>query len=157
MASNTRKTGSDRDDFFDVGVRATVATPLQEVWQFLVGDGLPLWLGETEMPREQNAGYATADGVRGVIHRYAEDSRVKLTWRPKDWPHNTTLTLAVKRSDAGTTISISHEGLADREERRMMLGYWKTVIADLAAAAEAPQAAELPHGRATPPENPPRA
>jgi uncharacterized protein YndB with AHSA1/START domain len=136
MASNTHKTGRNRGDSFDVGVRETVAVPLPTVWAFLVGEGLPLWLGETELPHDQNAEYETDDGVRGIIHRYAENSRVKLTWRPGDWPHNSTLTLAVKQKDAGTTISISHEGLADRDERTMMLGHWKAVVADLAAAAE---------------------
>jgi uncharacterized protein YndB with AHSA1/START domain len=86
MASNTHKTGRNRGDSFDVGVRETVAVPLPTVWAFLVGEGLPLWLGETELPHDQNAEYETDDGVRGIIHRYAENSRVKLTWRPGDWP-----------------------------------------------------------------------
>lgn len=136
MGSTNYKTGRNRGDSFDVGVRQTVATPLPAVWEFLVGEGLPLWLGETELPHDQNAEYETADGVRGIIHRYAENSRVKLTWRPSDWPHNSTLTVGVKKADAGTTITISHEGLADRDERFMMLGHWKAVVADLADAAE---------------------
>ena len=136
MASNNYKTGRNRGDSFDVGVRQTVATELPQVWQFLVGEGLPLWLGETELPREQNAEYETADGVRGIVHRYAENSRVKITWRPSDWPHNSTLTVGVKKAEAGTTITINHDGLADREERFMMLGHWKGVMADIANRAE---------------------
>jgi len=131
MASNNYKTGRNRGDSFDVGVRERTAVPLPQVWRFLVGDGLPLWLGETELPREQNSEYETADGVRGIIHRYAENSRVKLTWRPADWPHNSTLVVGVKEAEGGTTISINHEGLADRDERFMMLGHWKNVLADM--------------------------
>lgn len=131
MASKNYKTGQNRGDSFDVGVRQSVELPKAKAWQFLVGDGLPLWLGETELPHEQNEAYETADGVRGIVHRYAGDERVKLTWRPADWPHNSTLTLTVKETDGKTTVAINHDGLADREERFMMLGHWKNVLADV--------------------------
>lgn len=130
-ASKTYKTGRNRGDSFDVGVRQSVAVPLDAAWAFLVGPGLPLWLGETELPTNQNDTYETEDGVRGVIHRYAENEKVKLTWRPADWPHNTTLTIAVKQADGHIVVSINHDGLADREERSMMLGHWKNVLADV--------------------------
>lgn len=137
-ASKNYKTGQNRGDSWEVGVRQTVAVPLPQVWTFLMGPGLPLWLGETELPTEQNAAYETDDGVRGIIHRYAENSKVKITWRPADWPHNSTLQLTVKEAEGGTAISLLHEGLADREERFMMLGHWKNVIADLANTIENP-------------------
>ncbi len=131
MTDSTPKT---RDAGWEVGVRQTVPASNDVVWEFLLGDGLPLWLGETILPHAEGAAYRTADGVAGVVRRYTENSRVRLTWHPDDWPHDTTLQLSVKDVAGGTTIVIRHERLADREDRRMMLGHWKNVAAHLAAA-----------------------
>jgi uncharacterized protein YndB with AHSA1/START domain len=127
-------TGLTKDAGWEVGVRKTVATPLPDVWAFLIGDGLPLWLGEGTLPTEKGATYQTTDGVRGQVRSYAEGLRVRVTWRPEDWPHDTTLQVTVKEAPGGTTIGFHHEQLADRDERRMMLGHWKNVVADLASA-----------------------
>ena len=126
--------GLTKDAGWEVGVRQTVPAPLPVVWDFLLGDGLPLWLGETQLPREKGASYETSDGVRGTVRGYSDGSRIRLGWHPDDWPHDTTLQLTVKDSATGTTIGIHHEKLADRDERRMMLGHWKSVIAALADA-----------------------
>jgi len=135
MANAGDTTGLTKDAGWEVGVRQTVPAPLPVVWNFLLGDGLPLWLGETTMlPREKGAAYETADGVRGSVRGYAEGAKIRLSWHPDDWPHDTILQLTVKESATGTTIGIHHEKLADRDERRMMLGHWKSVVADLADA-----------------------
>ncbi len=126
--------GRTKDAGWEVGVRTTVAAPVGEVWSFLLGAGLPLWLGQIDaLPIEKGAQYATADGVVGTIRSYTEGVRVRLGWRPDDWPHDTTLQVTIKQSATGTTIAIHHELLADREERRMMLGHWKNVVAALDA------------------------
>ena len=46
--------------------------------------------------------------------------------------------VTVKEAPGGTTIGFHHERLADRDERRMMLGHWKNVVADLADALDGP-------------------
>lgn len=130
----TDTTGKTKDAGWEVGVRQTVAASGEVVWQFLMGEGLPLWLGETTLPRAKGEAYRTADGVVGEVRVYTENTKVRLTWHPDDWPHDTTLQVSVKEADGGTTIGIHHERLADREERRMMLGHWKNVAAHLAAA-----------------------
>lgn len=123
-------TGLTKDAGWEMGVRQTVAAPLPEVWQYLLGAGLPVWLGEIEsLPTEKGASYATADGVRGVIRSFTDLQRVRLGWQPDDWPHDTTLQVTVKESATGTTIGFHHEKLADRGERKMMLGHWKNVAA----------------------------
>jgi uncharacterized protein YndB with AHSA1/START domain len=135
MATESKDTtGLTKDAGWEVGVRKTVAAPLPVVWKFLVGDGLPLWLGEGTLPTEKGASYQTADGVRGQVRSYTDGLRVRLTWQPEDWPHDTTLQVTVKESAGGTTIGFHHDQLADRDERRMMLGHWKNVVADLADA-----------------------
>ncbi|MCU1442109.1 MAG: activator of Hsp90 ATPase 1 family protein [Cryobacterium sp.] len=132
----TGEKGLTKDAGWEVGVRKTVATRLPEVWEFLLGEGLALWLGDTALPAQKGAEYATADGVRGTVRSFTDGSKVRLTWRPDDWPHDTTLQVTVKEAPGGTTIGFHHEHLADRDERRMMLGHWKNVVADLAEALE---------------------
>ena len=121
-------TGLTTDAGWELGVRTTVAAPLPEVWQYLLGDGLALWLGEIDaLPTEKGAAFATADGVHGTIRSFTDATRIRLSWKPDDWPHDTILQLTVKEAATGTTIGIHHEQLADREERKLMLGHWKNV------------------------------
>ena len=129
----TDSVGLTKDAGWELGVRTTVAAPLPAVWAFLLGEGLPVWLGEIErLPTEKGEAYVTSDGVRGSIRSYTEGYRVRLGWQPDDWPHDTTLQLTLKEAATGTTIGIHQEKLADREERKMMLGYWKNVIEHIA-------------------------
>ena len=92
---------------------------------------LAVWLGDIDaLPTEKGAEFATKDGVAGVIRSYTERVRVRIGWQPEDWPHDTTLQLTVKEAATGTTIGIHQEKLADREERKLMLGHWKNVAAN---------------------------
>ena len=127
-------TGLTRDAGWELGVRQTVSAAPPAVWAYLLGEGLPVWLGDIEaLPEEKGAAYQTKDGVRGTIRSYTEGLRVRLTWQPDDWPHDSTLQLTVKEAASGTTIGFHHDRLADRDERRMMLGHWKNVAASLEA------------------------
>jgi uncharacterized protein YndB with AHSA1/START domain len=127
-------TGLTKDAGWEVGVRKTVAAPLAKVWEFLLGDGLNLWLGEGTLSRDKGAPYEMGDGVRGQVRSFTDNQKVRLTWRPDDWPHDTMLQVTVKEAPGGTTIGFHHDQLADRDERRMMLGHWKNVVADIAEA-----------------------
>jgi uncharacterized protein YndB with AHSA1/START domain len=127
-------TGKAKDAGWEVGVRETVDVPLPVVWQYLVSSGIPVWLGVGEFRGVKGFRYTMADGVRGEVQSYTEGSKIRVTWRPDDWPHDTVLILSVKEVEAGTTIAIHHQELADRDERRMMLGHWKNVVGDLARA-----------------------
>ena len=93
-----------------------------------------LAVGEAKLPTEKHAVYETDDGVRGRLITRSEGTKLRLSWRPDDWPHDTTLQLTVRPAATGTTIGFHHERLADREERRMMLGHWKNVVAELEKA-----------------------
>lgn len=128
-------TGLTKDAGWELGVRQTVAAPLPAVWDYLLGDGLRIWLGDLDsLPGEKGAAYATRDGVVGEIRGFADRAKVRLTWQPHDWPHDSTLQLTVREAATGTTIGIHHERLADRSERKLMLGHWKNVLDDLVSA-----------------------
>lgn len=131
-------TGLTKDAGWELGVRTTVAAPVAAVWTWLLGEGLPVWLGDIDaLPTEKGASYATKDGVRGTIRSFTPDSRVRLGWQPEDWPHDTTLQVTLKAAATGTTIGFHHEKLADREERKLLLGHWKSVAAAIGAHFDA--------------------
>lgn len=136
MNAKDDRAGLTKDAGWEVGVRRTVGAPLHSVWDFLLSDGLALWLGPTTLPREKGVGFRTTDGVAGEIRSFTERQKIRMTWRPDDWPHDTILQLTVKEAATGTTIGFHHEQLADRDERYMMLGHWKNVVAELAKAIE---------------------
>jgi uncharacterized protein YndB with AHSA1/START domain len=132
----TAKPQFDSNAGWEVSVRKTVPVPVADVWTFLIGAGLALWLGDTKLPKEKGAAFVTDDGVRGTLRLRTEGSRVRITWQPSDWPHDTNLALTVKDAEPGTIIEFHHEDLTDRDERRMMLGHWKNVLEQLAVALD---------------------
>ena len=130
--SNT--TGLTKDAGWEMGVRVTVDAPLPAVWGYLLGEGLPIWLGDIDaIPTEKGAAFETRDGLHATIRSYTDQLRVRMAWQPEDWPHDTTLQLTVKEAATGTTIGFHHERLADRAERKLMLGHWKNVAAAISA------------------------
>jgi len=128
---HTNDTGRIKDAGWEVGVRRTVAAPLDEVWQFLLGDGLPLWLGNTTLVLQKGAEWQTDDDIRGRILSYTDGFRVRTTWQPGEWDHDSTLQLTVKEAATGTTIAFYQERLSGRDERKIMLGHWKEVVETL--------------------------
>ncbi|HMH59649.1 MAG TPA: SRPBCC domain-containing protein [Galbitalea sp.] len=126
-------TGKTKDAGWEVGVRTTVDAPLDSVWTFLLGPGLPLWLGHTTLTLEKDAPYATDDDISGRILSYSPGLRIRLSWQPGEWDHDSTLQLTVREAATGTTIAFHQERLSGREERKIMLGHWKDVVAQLAA------------------------
>jgi len=124
-------TGQTKDAGWEVGVRKTVDAPINTVWEFLLGDGLPLWLGNTDLALEKGAAFETDDDISGTVLSYTEGLRVRLSWRPEEWNHDSTLQLTVKEAPTGTTIAFHQERLSGREERKIMLGHWKEVVQTL--------------------------
>ena len=139
MSESRSTPGQKRDAGWDVGVRKTVNASPETVWTFLLGEGLPLWLGDIEsVPAKKGVRYQTRDGVRGTVRAFSNGKHVRMTWQPEDWPHDTTLqvTVANAPAGAGATVEFRHEELADRDERRMMLGHWHNVSDSLVAHFE---------------------
>ncbi|GAA3578915.1 SRPBCC domain-containing protein [Amycolatopsis ultiminotia] len=121
---------------WEIGVSRTLPYPGSRLWEFLLGrEGLEIWLGPgVELPRQRGAGYETANGTSGQIRSFHEGSRVRLTWRPKDWDHDSTVQLTVVDLGKRATVKIHQEWLADAAERTEARAYWQDVIERVEAA-----------------------
>lgn len=128
--------GATKDAGWEVGVRHTFALPLEDVWDFLFEDGLALWLGDATLVLEKGAEYATTDDIRGHILSYTPGFRIRLTWQPGEWDHDSTRQVTVREAETGTTVGFHQERLSGRDERKIMLGHWKDVVDQLDAALQ---------------------
>ncbi|PJJ72200.1 uncharacterized protein YndB with AHSA1/START domain [Diaminobutyricimonas aerilata] len=129
--------GLTRDAGWQIGVSRTVERSAEEVWRFLTSpDGIAIWLGEgvASIP-DRGSPFETTAGVRGETRSLHELDRVRLTWRPRNWDHDTTLQLVVRSAGAGRArITVHQERLADAAERELQRGHWKGVVAALGDA-----------------------
>jgi uncharacterized protein YndB with AHSA1/START domain len=132
-----REVGHTRDAGWEIGVSKTIHRPVGEVWAFITSPpGLAIWLGEGVcVLSERGAGYETTAGVQGEMRSFRELDRVRLTWQPKDWPHDTTLQLAVRSAGEGRAILVVHqERLADKAEREQQRRHWQAVLTAIVKA-----------------------
>lgn len=120
--------GLTKDAGWELGVRRTVPLAVPEVWDFLLGEGRPIWLGRTELGTGKGDAYVTDDGVRGEIRGRTDGARVRLTWQPPDRDHASTVQLTVLPAASGTTIAIHHERLTSRAEREERLARRRAVV-----------------------------
>jgi len=130
-------TGLTKDVGWELGVRRTAHAPLETTWAFLTGDGLPIWLGDTLLPSVAHEPYETPDGTHGVLRSRIDGQRVRLTWQPAGWEHDSTLQLTVLPAASGTTIAFHQERLAGPDERETMLEHWTQVVERLVDALDA--------------------
>jgi uncharacterized protein YndB with AHSA1/START domain len=132
-----REVGRTRDAGWEIGVSKTIDRPAEKVWSFITSPaGIAIWLGEgvTVVP-ERGAGYETRAGVQGETRGFRERDRIRLTWQPPDWTHDTTLQLAVRSAGAGRAMLVIHqERLADAAERERQRRHWQDVITALVEA-----------------------
>lgn len=129
--------GRTRDSGWQIGVSRTVDRPVEEVWAFLTSpEGVAIWLGDgVTVLSEPGIGYETTDGVRGETRSFHELDRIRLTWQPSGWSHDTTLQLAVRANGAGRAmLRVHQERLADAAEREQQRRHWQEVIRALVAA-----------------------
>jgi uncharacterized protein YndB with AHSA1/START domain len=136
-AGRRRVVGRTRDAGWEIGVSKTIDRPVGQVWAFITSPaGIAIWLGEgVTVLSEQGAGYETADGVHGETRSFRALDRVRVTWQPPDWRHDTTLQLAVRSVGADRAILVVHqERLADAAEREQQRRHWQGVVNALVEA-----------------------
>jgi len=111
-------------------VSRSLPYPVEAVWAFLNSkEGVEIWLGPgAVLPRERGAEYETESGTTGEIRSFRELDRIRLTWRPQDWDHDSTVQITVSTPGTKTVVRFHQEWLANAEEREQQREYWTDVI-----------------------------
>ena len=135
----TRRTGHTKDAGWEIGVSRTVPFPVERVWNFLTSSaGSAVWLGAgVERLEEPGAAYETETGTAGQVRSFRPRDRVRLTWQPVDWDHDSTVQFTVTPVAGDRTRVVFHqERLVDAAERERQRGHWQAVLDALVAALE---------------------
>jgi uncharacterized protein YndB with AHSA1/START domain len=120
--------GKTAETGWQIGVSQTLPYPGAAVWDFLVSrEGTEIWLGPgADLVKGRR--YETANGTTGEVRSYVEGDRVRLTWRPKDWDHDSTVQVRLSGAGTKTTLRFHQEWLSGAEEREEQRAYWKDVL-----------------------------
>ena len=122
-------TGLTEDAGWEIGVSRTFDRSVDEAWQIVTGrDGLACWLGTDALPTDPGSAYETPDGTTGEIRSYRPGDRVRLTWRPKTWDHDSTVQVAVSASGRKAVVRFHQERLASQQERKQMRDHWRSAL-----------------------------
>lgn len=129
-------TGQTKDVGWNIGVSKTVPHPVAEVWDLLTSpEGIEIWLGAgVGSIGERGSSYETTDGTRGSVRSHHPHDRMRLTWRPASWNHDTTVQVTVVGQDGRTRIGLHQEWLSDADERERQRSHWQSVMTRLVAA-----------------------
>jgi activator of HSP90 ATPase len=132
----TDEVGKTAGTGWQIGVSRALPYPLTDLWEFLVSaGGTEIWLGPgAVLPRERGESYETASGTTGELRSFRGLDRVRLTWRPRDWDHDSTVQFTVSTTGSKTTLRFHQEWLANAEERAQQREHWSDVIERIAAA-----------------------
>ena len=125
--------GKTKDAGWQIGVSATLPHPATAVWKVLRSpEGTAVWLGgAVELGERAGEGYRTPDGTVGELRSHHPGERIRLTWRPADWDHDTTVQVTLEDKGDRTALRFHQERLADADERERQRAHWRSVIARL--------------------------
>lgn len=126
----THIVGQTRASGFQVGVRRTFAISPEAAWTLITSPvGLTIWLGAIKAPvNREDDNFTTINGEHGQIKVYEENSHIRLTWQPENWPIHSTIQVRIIPTRDKTTIAFHQENLpgpSEREERHL---YFKTCL-----------------------------
>jgi uncharacterized protein YndB with AHSA1/START domain len=122
--------GLTRDAGWEIGVSKTIDAPVTAVWDYLTSaEGIDQWLGGgLVLPAQKGASYTTPDGTSGELRSFRPGDRMRLTWRPADWDHSSTVQVATRANGEKTMLRFHQEKLADAVEREQQRAHWAGVL-----------------------------
>ncbi|GAA0884387.1 hypothetical protein GCM10009120_29850 [Sphingobacterium siyangense subsp. cladoniae] len=115
MANNI---GLTKDAGWQFGIRKTVATSLEKLWNIFFSDrGLSYW----------------SEGVDRNFSTFKEYSHIRTKWRHRDFTEDANLQIRFipSKNKDKTTVSIHVDKLKNENERELCKEYWSKVIEDL--------------------------
>ncbi|CAN5921063.1 SRPBCC domain-containing protein [soil metagenome] len=130
-------TGRTQDAGWQIGVSRTLRATPEQVWDLLTSSqGLAVWLGPgAQVSTERGSPWQANDGTRGEVRSHHAGDRIRLTYQPPGWDHDTTVQVAlVPASDGRTGLRFHQERLADAEERVRQRNHWRGVMDRIEAA-----------------------
>lgn len=139
MSPRRQEVGRTKDAGWQIGVSRTVSHPVERVWDLLTSaKGTALWLGSgVTVDPEAGQGYETAEGTVGETRSHRFQDRIRLTWQPEDWDHETTVQAAVVANGSDRTMIRFHqERMASAEERERQRAHWRAVMDGVSGALD---------------------
>lgn len=128
--------GKTQDAGWQIGVSRTLDAPLEDAWATLV-EQPEVWLGAgAQIPNEVGAQWQAADGTAGELRSRREGDRLRLTLRPPDADHETTVQVAVRAAGSRTSVRFHQERMLDAGERAKQRAHWQGVLDRLAEALD---------------------
>ena len=128
--------GKTKDAGWEIGVSRTFPVAADRVWEVLTSaEGTDLWLGSgVTWPADAGEPFELADGTVGEVRSFRPLDRIRLTWQPPDWDHESTVQVAIREVGAKTRITFHQERLADADERERQRTHWAAVMDRVQAA-----------------------
>jgi uncharacterized protein YndB with AHSA1/START domain len=112
--------------------RSTIRSPMSGT-SSPRSNGLPIWLGDgVRLKGSSGETYETADGTTGGIRTFHRQDRIRLTWQPDNWGHETIVQIALRANGDRTKLPLHQERLASKVERERQRDHWKAIAATLA-------------------------
>lgn len=134
--------GLTRGAGWELGVRRTVAEPVDDVWRRLLAEWLPAWLAVESVPQMVGAPLRRGDRICGRIVGCHVGRRVRVRWTPETLDHETMFQVTLTDQSNGTTLALHQERLLGPAERQAMLEHWTGVLAALPRVVEGPASAD---------------
>lgn len=134
--------GLTRDAGWELGVRRTVAEPVDDVWRRLLAEWLPAWLTVDSVPQMVGAPLRRGGRVRGRVVGCHVGRRVRMRWTPETLDHETMFQVTLMDEANGTTLALHQERLLGPAERQALLEHWTGVLDDLPCVVPGPTSAD---------------
>lgn len=129
MSPSKRPTGKTKDAGWEIGVSRTVKHQIDDVWAALMSPtGMAIWLGEgVSFEGTEREPYETTDGTVGELRTLRPGNRVRLTWQPSDWLHDSIVQIALLDKGEKTGVTFHQEQLVSNSERERQRSHWQNV------------------------------
>ncbi len=124
--------GLTPDAGWELDVERVLSLPLDDAWQRLISEWLPVWLGSGSVPQMVGAPLHDLRGrLRGRVVGCHVGRRVRVRWTPADLDHEVIFQVSLTPAAGGTTVQIHQERLLGPAERQGRVERWTQELEQL--------------------------